>query len=200
MAGQLAHGTSSQRPSGAQTGQLLNNGAQLTNNPFTDAMVTTQAAAQHGRVGRRANVKSKNTAVRSKTVKPQTEPVATTTVSAPKNQASSTHLGGSITANTKCVDLLVIGAGPAALGFLVSAVKQQRFGELLQEDGIAILDNGISLGGGMLCEYGINSNTSANSFLKCIFRRSKEKKDASNLIQAGTSTAAVVGQAITPAN
>ena len=80
-------------------------------------------------------------------------------------------MAGSMTANTKNVDLLVIGAGPATLGFLVSAVKNQRFGEILQDDGVAILDNGISLGGGMLCNYGINSNTSANSFLKCIFRR-----------------------------
>ena len=45
--------------------------------------------------------------------------------------------------NTKIVDLLVIGAGPASLGLLVSAVKKQRFGELLQDDGIAILDQGI---------------------------------------------------------
>ena len=92
-------------------------------------------------------------------------------------------MAGSMTANTKNVDLLVIGAGPAALGFLVSAVKNQRFGEILQDDGVAILDNGISLGGGMLCNYGINSNTSANSFLKCIFRRVKEKNHNANQIQ-----------------
>jgi len=34
-------------------------------------------------------------------------------------------------ANTKNVDLLVIGAGPAALGLMIAAVKQQKFGELL---------------------------------------------------------------------
>lgn len=44
---------------------------------------------------------------------------------------STTHLAGSMAANTKNVDVLVIGAGPAALGFLVGAVKQQRFGELI---------------------------------------------------------------------
>ena len=87
-----------------------------------------------------------------------------------------------MTANTKNVDLLIIGAGPASLGFLVSAVKQQRFGELLQDDGVAILDNGISFGGGMLANYGINSNTSAISFLKCIFRKAKEKNHATNLL------------------
>ena len=38
------------------------------------------------------------------------------------------------------------------------------------------MDNGISFGGGMLCEYGINSNTSANSFIKSIFRKAKDNK------------------------
>ena len=48
-----------------------------------------------------------------------------------------------------------------------------RFGELMQDDGIAILDQGISFGGGQLLHYGINSNTSAISFLKCIMRKQK---------------------------
>ncbi len=56
---------------------------------------------------------------------------------------------------------------------MVAAVKQQKFGELNQDGGVAILDCGTSFGGGMLANYGINSNTSANSFLKCIFRKSK---------------------------
>ena len=38
-------------------------------------------------------------------------------------------------------------------------------------DGIAILDQGLSLGPGSLGTYGINSNTSANSFLKCIYKK-----------------------------
>lgn len=76
---------------------------------------------------------------------------------------------------TKQVDVLVIGSGPAALGLMVAAVKQQRFSELIQDDGVAILDDGTAFGGGMLCNYGINSNTSANSFLKCIFRKQKDR-------------------------
>lgn len=78
--------------------------------------------------------------------------------------------------NTKSVDLLVIGAGPATLGLMVAAVKNQRFSELIHDDGVAILDTGISFGGGMLCNYGINSNTSANSFLKSIFRKLKDSE------------------------
>jgi ribulose 1,5-bisphosphate synthetase/thiazole synthase len=86
---------------------------------------------------------------------------------------STINLAGSI-ANTRKVDLLIIGAGPASLGLMISAVKQSKFTELLQDDGVAILDAGMSFGGGMLANYGINSNTSANSFLKCIFRKSKD--------------------------
>ena len=70
--------------------------------------------------------------------------------------------------------MLVVGSGPAALGLMIASVKQQKFSELLQEDGVAILDQNLAFGGGMLCEYGINSNTSANSFLKCIFRKAKD--------------------------
>ena len=101
-------------------------------------------------------------------------------------------MAGTMTANTKNVDLLVIGSGPAALGFLIGAVKQQKFGELLQDDGIAVLDQGVSLGGGMLSRYGINSNTSANSFLKCIFRKGKDnhsKTQMANLVQQTAITA-----------
>jgi len=36
---------------------------------------------------------------------------------------------------------------------------------------LAILEAGLSFGGGNLGYYGINSNTSANSFLKCILRK-----------------------------
>ena len=43
----------------------------------------------------------------------------------------------------------------------------------MQEDGLAILDQGISFGGGQLLHYGINSNTSAIGFLKCIMRKQK---------------------------
>ena len=75
--------------------------------------------------------------------------------------------------DTKNVDVLVIGGGPAVLGFFIAALKANKFSELLQDDGIAVLDQGTSFGGGMLCNYGINSNTSANGFMKCLFRKQK---------------------------
>lgn len=75
--------------------------------------------------------------------------------------------------NTKKVDVLVIGAGPSILGMLINALKSNRFSELIQDDGLAIIDQGTCFGGGALTQYGINSNTSANGFLKCIFRKPK---------------------------
>ena len=47
-----------------------------------------------------------------------------------------------------------------------------RLTELVAKgDGIAIIEKGMSFGGGNLQNYGINSNTSANGFIKCLYRR-----------------------------
>jgi hypothetical protein len=40
---------------------------------------------------------------------------------------------------------------------------------------LAIIDEGISFGGGQLQNYGINSNTSAGGFLKAISKQVKKK-------------------------
>lgn len=131
-------------------------------------------------------------ALRSKTVKPSlaVEPLpgtAMTTVAKPNQpgvlQTTQLTVTGGMASNTKTVDCLVIGSGPASLGVMVAAVKNQRLNEFIQDDGVAILDAGISFGGGMLCNYGINSNTSANSFLKCIFRKVKNEKPSALLEQ-----------------
>lgn len=85
------------------------------------------------------------------------------------------------------VDVLVIGGGPASLGLMINAFKTNRHGELLNGDSIAIIDEGISFGGGALINYGINSNTSAFGFLKCTLKRQKkyknEKKQAKNKVE-----------------
>ena len=70
---------------------------------------------------------------------------------------------------------MIVGGGPASLGFIINSIKNNKFGELIQNDGLAILEAGLSFGGGNLCSYGINSNTSANGFVKCIL--SKTNKD-----------------------
>jgi hypothetical protein len=47
-----------------------------------------------------------------------------------------------------------------------------RLNELVVKgDGIAILDAGLSFGGGTLQNFGINSNTSANGFIRCLYKR-----------------------------
>lgn len=47
-----------------------------------------------------------------------------------------------------------------------------RLNELVAKgDGIAIIDKGLAFGGGCLQNFGINSNTSANGFIKCLYKR-----------------------------
>lgn len=85
---------------------------------------------------------------------------------------------------TTSVDTLVVGGGPAALGFLINALKTGRLHDLIRSkdegygnnNGLAILEEGVSFGGGLLGSYGINSNTSAQGFLKCMQRPSKKPK------------------------
>lgn len=69
-------------------------------------------------------------------------------------------------------DIVIVGAGPATLGLLCNAMKTNRLNELVNSgDGIAILEQGLSFGGGDLVNFGINSNTSARGFLKCCFKK-----------------------------
>lgn len=51
-----------------------------------------------------------------------------------------------------------------------------------QGDGIAILEQGLSFGGGTLASFGINSNTSANGFIKCLYKR---REITNNLVSNG---------------
>ena len=38
-------------------------------------------------------------------------------------------------------------------------------------DGLAVIEQGMALGGGELQNFGVNSNTSARGFLKCAYKR-----------------------------
>jgi len=46
-----------------------------------------------------------------------------------------------------------------------------RLSQLLDGDGIAILESGLSFGGGCLQNFGLNSNTSSNGFIKCLYKK-----------------------------
>ena len=88
---------------------------------------------------------------------------------------------------------MVIGGGPTSLGLLVNAIKTNRLNEVLQGDGIAIIESGLSFGGGLLGKYGINSNTSGVGFLKCTYKKTnkqaKDRKGSSNeAAESGANT------------
>ena len=69
------------------------------------------------------------------------------------------------------LDVLMIGGGPATLGLLMNASKNGRLHELVVSgDGIGIIEQGISFGGGSLQDFGINSNTSANGFIRGLYK------------------------------
>lgn len=55
-----------------------------------------------------------------------------------------------------------------------SLTNSFRLNELIQGDGIAIIDAGLNFGGGILGRYGINSNTSGQGFLKCAIKKIKK--------------------------
>jgi hypothetical protein len=63
---------------------------------------------------------------------------------------------------------VIIGGGPAAFGLLTNSFKNGRLTEMVGDNSIAILERGVGFGGGMLREFGINSNTSGDGFLKCV--------------------------------
>jgi hypothetical protein len=46
-----------------------------------------------------------------------------------------------------------------------------RLNDLMKDEGIAILESGLSFGGGCLLNFGLNSNTSANGFIKCLYKK-----------------------------
>jgi hypothetical protein len=56
-----------------------------------------------------------------------------------------------------------------------------RINELLSGDGLAIVDQGMSFGGGMLSHYGINSNTSGAGFLKCGLKKVQSNKKGKDI-------------------
>ena len=101
------------------------------------------------------------------------------------------------------VDVVVAGGGPATLGLLCNAAKTNRLKTLItQGNGIAVLEKGYTLGGGNLQHYIINSNTSADGFLQCLYgdqkkapaKRSKSiaaKKDGQQMAMAAETMMAM---------
>ena len=52
----------------------------------------------------------------------------------------------------KYVDVVFVGAGPATLGLITHAIRNDRLNDLINGDSIAILEKGHTFGGGYLQE------------------------------------------------
>ena len=78
---------------------------------------------------------------------------------------------------------MIAGGGPATLGLLCNALKTNRLKDLVTPysneavNGLAILEKGETLGGGCLQHYLINSNTSADGFMACLYGEKTKKKE-----------------------
>ena len=58
-------------------------------------------------------------------------------------------------------------------------------------EGLAIIEQGLNFGGGCLQNFGLNSNTSANGFIKCLYKR----REIANIAQAQQAVNNLNGQA-----
>ena len=77
------------------------------------------------------------------------------------------------------VDVLFIGAGPATLSFFSHLIKQKQIGDFSRKNKFAIVEKSNQFGAGCLGKYLINTNTSAQGFLRLIQEVSIDKpKDA----------------------
>ena len=63
--------------------------------------------------------------------------------------------------------LTIIGGGPAGIGLLVAASNSGQLPRLFAR-GVTVLERGADLGAGELGEYDINSDSHADSFLRCL--------------------------------
>jgi len=84
-------------------------------------------------------------------------------------------------------DILFVGAGSAALCFWIEAFRSKEAQELLKRYKITMVDKNDHFGGGEASAYGINSFTSANSFLKLMYDQSKAKEVNPQFSRAGTN-------------
>ena len=66
-------------------------------------------------------------------------------------------------------DIVFVGGGPACFGVLTNAYWNNKLDELFKNSKIAIIEKSASFGGGDLINFGINSNTSGDGFLRCMF-------------------------------
>jgi hypothetical protein len=80
-------------------------------------------------------------------------------------------------------DLVFIGGGPATLSFFSHLIKLNLLENVMSNLNILIIEKSDSFGSGCLGKYGINSNTSAEGFVRIISKGSDEESNGSEAKQ-----------------
>lgn len=81
-------------------------------------------------------------------------------------------------------DLVFIGAGPATVSYF-SYLYKNNLQELILNRKILIIEKGSTFGSGCLGKYGINSNTSAEGFVRLICQGVDNEKDDNSALSPG---------------
>jgi hypothetical protein len=66
------------------------------------------------------------------------------------------------------VNALIVGGGPAGLAPLIAASRSSALDDIMSS-GVGIVERGVSLGGGRIGRYAINSDSTASTLVSCIF-------------------------------
>ncbi len=80
------------------------------------------------------------------------------------NQSSHRHFPG---LETDIFGLVIVGGGPAGIASLLAAHRMGQLDELL-DNGVAIIEQSDHLGGGLIGQYAINSDSSGRTFVDCL--------------------------------
>ena len=77
-------------------------------------------------------------------------------------------------------NLVIIGGGPAGIAPMLAAHREGMLGELLAA-GVAVIERGAHIGGGLLGSYAINSDSSGRTFADCLLGSGQEETDLTRL-------------------
>ncbi|WP_284053367.1 DegT/DnrJ/EryC1/StrS family aminotransferase [Stakelama marina] len=84
-----------------------------------------------------------------------------------KSAAPSRILSGHFPTTARRHRTLVVGGGPAGIALLTAAAKNGKLEDLARA-GLTLVEHGSTLGGGMLGEYAIRSDSTAETFLSAV--------------------------------
>lgn len=73
-------------------------------------------------------------------------------------------------------DIIFIGGGPATIGFICYLFQQNLSDKVFNFSNVLIIEKNENFGSGCLGNYGINSNTSAEGFIRLICKGENKEK------------------------